>query len=128
MNTKEKLCKASSADGKPCRAKAIRGDYCFAHSPELADKRKEARKLGGENKSKRNRLVKMMPSRLGSVLEKLEKAMDEVHDGKLDPKAATALSVLSNTIIRVWEAGECTQRIEALEKKYHVEGNYDPME
>ena len=69
MNAKEKLCKAASAGGKPCRAKAIRGDYCFAHSPELADKRKEARKLGGENKSKRKRLAKMMPSRLGSVLE-----------------------------------------------------------
>jgi hypothetical protein len=127
MNGKEKLCQAVRKDGKQCQAKSIREGYCFAHSPELADKRKEARKLGGKNKSNMKRLAKRMPNLFTSTLEKLDKAMDEVHDGKLDPKIAIALTVLSNTIVRVWDAGEAKQRIEDLEKKFQVEEPHDPL-
>jgi len=128
MNAKQKLCKAASAGGKPCRAKAIRGDYCFAHSPELADKRNEARKLGGENKSKAKRLAKLNSDRLSPVLEKLGKSLEEVYDGKREPKTATAMASLANAITRVLSSGELELRVRDLERKYQVEGNYDPIE
>ena len=128
MNTNQKLCKATSAGGKPCQAKAIRGDYCFAHSPELADKIKEARKLGGENKSEAKRLAKLNLGRLGPVLEKLERTLDEVHDGKLEPKTAKAMANLTDAMIRLYKISELELRMRDLEKKYQTEEHYDPFE
>lgn len=128
MDTKEKLCQAVRKDGKPCQAKAIKGDYCFAHSPELADKAKAARSLGGKNKSKAKRLAKLMPSRLSPVLEKLERTLDEVHDGKLEPKTAKAMATLADAMIRLFKSSELEPRIKDLEKKYQTEEHYDPFE
>ncbi|MFC1950981.1 hypothetical protein ACFLXN_01050 [Chloroflexota bacterium] len=123
MNTKKKLCKANRADGRPCQARAIKKGFCFAHSPELADKAREARILGGKNKAKSKRLEKMMPTRLSPILETLEDTMTEVRGGRLAPKTATAMATLANAIVRVLTAGELEQRVRDLERQYKLRGS-----
>ena len=50
-------CQATRKDGRPCETRIV-GDsrFCFAHSPELAEKRAEASRRGGRNKSRIARL------------------------------------------------------------------------
>jgi len=120
MNAKKKLCKATKVNGKPCQARAIKKGFCFAHSPELADKAREARILGGKNKAKLKRLEKMMPTRLSPILETLEDTITEVRGGSLAPKTATAMATLANAIVRVLTAGELEQRVRDLEHRYKL--------
>lgn len=111
------VCQAIRADGQPCRAPAIREGFCFSHSPELAEKAKKARILGGENKAKSVRLRKLVPPRLMPIFDKLETALSEVHDGELDPRIATAMAALSNAMVRVLTSGELEERVRSLEER-----------
>ena len=44
-------CTATTADGKRCRAPALQGrPFCFAHDPEKAEERADARRRGGYNR------------------------------------------------------------------------------
>ena len=72
-------CQGHRKDGSPCRGQALpSGSYCFAHAPELADKRREVRKRGGANSARRARLLTLMPPRLMSVYNRLEEALSQV--------------------------------------------------
>ena len=45
----------------------------------------------------------------------LEEALRQVHDGILDPRAATAIASLAGAIVRVFTAGEMEERLRILE-------------
>jgi len=42
-------------------------------------------------------------------------ALEEVHDGTLQPSRATAMAALASAAIRVYEVAEIEQRLDALE-------------
>jgi hypothetical protein len=113
---KQLLCKAKRVDGQPCRASAISQGYCFAHSPELAAKAREARSLGGLNKARIVRLGKLLPPRLIPVFDTLESALYEVHSGDLEPKAASAMAALASAMVKVLTSGELEERLRKLEE------------
>jgi hypothetical protein len=50
------------------------------------------------------------------VAERLERALNEVHDGELDPRAATAMASLAGALVRVITAGELEERLRRLEE------------
>jgi hypothetical protein len=56
-----------------------------------------------------------MPARLRPVAERLERALDEVHAGKLDYRRAAAMASLASAIVRVTTAGEFEERLRRLE-------------
>lgn len=113
-------CRAKRKDGKPCKAQALPSDrYCWAHSPTLAEARLAARKKGGHGSSKQSRLGKLMPPRLVPIFAKLETALDEVHDGTLEPRAASAMASLAGAIVRVLTSGELEERVRKLEGERH---------
>ncbi len=118
-------CKATRRDGKPCTVRALADGFCFAHSPNTASKREEARREGGRNKRRGTRLGKLMPSSLKPVLEKLMDGIDEVHLGTLDPRQASAMASLASAIGRLYEVAELEQRLEALEKTHEQVGSSD---
>jgi hypothetical protein len=124
VNATRPLCKSARIDGQPCRAPAIKGGFCFSHSPELAEKAKEARVAGGRNKAKAIRLRKLVPPRLLPVFDKLENALDEVHRGNLEPRVATAMASLAAAMVRVLTAGEIEDRVRRLEEA-NREGDTD---
>lgn len=121
--TERKRCKSLTRSGKPCRGYALEDGYCFSHSPALEKKRLEARKKGGKNSARTARLKKLVPPRLIPVFDRLEQALEEVHDGKLESKRATAMAALARAMIAVLTSGELEERVRLIEDK--VWGNHN---
>ncbi len=99
-------CSAPTKTGKPCRGRPAESGYCFAHDPATKDKREAARVKGGENSSHAARLEKLLPSRLRPTFDRLEAAMKEVHEGRLDPRQATAMTSVAGAMVKIIKAGE----------------------
>lgn len=112
----EATCVDVRRDGSPCQARALPGsDRCWAHDPELAEKRRTARRTGGLNSSGPSRVRRMLPSRLAGILGALEDALDEVHKGTLAPPKAQAMASLARAICAVFSGGELEERLRKLE-------------
>ncbi len=59
----------------------------------------------------------LVPPRLVSVYDALEAALTEVHDGRLDPKQASAMAALARAMVAVLTAGELEQRVRDIEAR-----------
>jgi hypothetical protein len=105
-------CTATRRDGSPCRAWAVINGLCIGHQPNAA----EARTRGGRNSSRAARAGKLVPSRLRPVLERLDKALGETHEGKLSSKQASAMASLARAIVAVYQADTLQERLEAVER------------
>ncbi len=111
-----KRCIGRRKDGQPCTAPALGSSpYCYAHDPERAAERDQARRKGGENSAKIVRMRGLVPPRLAPVFDALEAALGEVHGGALDPKQAQAMASLARAMVAVLSAGELEERVRALE-------------
>jgi len=91
--------------------------HCFAHAPALAERRTAARRRGGANSAKVVRLRSLMPPRLIPVFDRLETALQETHDGALDPRAAQAMASIARALVAVLTAGELEERLRKLEER-----------
>ena len=110
-------CQAVKKNGQPCSARAVRNGYCFGHVPDLEATRREARRRGGFATSKSARASKLLPARLRPVAELLEKALEEVHEGQLDPRVGTAMASLAGALVKVFQTGEMEERLRKLEQQ-----------
>jgi hypothetical protein len=116
--TERKRCISLKEGGKPCRAPAITLEgYCFMHDPGLVARRNEARRKGGKNSAKIIRLRGLIPPRLVVVYDKLENALGEVHEGKLNPQQASAMASIARAMVAVLTSGELEERVRNLEDK-----------
>ncbi len=102
----KRTCKARTKDGQPCWGLRHPSGYCVAHDPALQQKREAARVNGGKNSSRVARLDKLMPRRLRPVYDRLETALQDVHEGRLDIGRAKAMASLAGAMVRVLQAGE----------------------
>jgi hypothetical protein len=76
MTTKRNQCESTKRNGEPCQAQALpNSPHCWAHDPELQERRQEARKRGGKNRSGVVRLRGLVPPRLLPVFDTLEQAL-----------------------------------------------------
>lgn len=109
-------CAAPRRDGRPCTAPAMGASrFCFAHDPQRAHEREEARRRGGRNKAHAARADRLVPASLRPVLSALLAALDEVHDGALAPQAASAMTSLAGAIVKTYSVGVIEERLAALE-------------
>lgn len=116
MATEPNRCAALRADGQPCAAFVLPGRaFCFAHDPERQEQRTEARRRGGVNSAKVVRLRGLCPPRLVEVFDKLAEALEQVHDGTLDPRRASAMAAIARAMTTVLTAGELEERLRRLE-------------
>lgn len=106
-------CAATRVDGQPCRAWAGPSGYCIGHFPGAV----AARRKGGFSSSKKARADKLLPVRLRPVLESLEQAIREVHEGSLSHQQASAMASLGNAVVRVFQAGLLEERVCQLEAR-----------
>ncbi|MDD5702380.1 MAG: hypothetical protein PHU23_10075 [Dehalococcoidales bacterium] len=115
--TEYNRCKALKRNGQPCQARALKAsEFCFSHDPALSEKRDQARKAGGKNSAKIARLRSLIPPRLVSVYDALEKALKEVHDGTLEPGKATAMATVARAMVSVLTGGELEERVRKIEE------------
>lgn len=111
-------CRGTRKDGSACASTTVGpSGYCFAHDPNRESDRDEARRRGGRNSSNLARVSRLIPARLGSVYERLERALEECHRGQLDPKVANALANLARAASAVLSAGEIEERLRRLEER-----------
>ena len=112
-----RLCAGTTAAGTPCGGRALpRSEFCFAHAPELAAHRTEARERGGRNHSRTARARAAMPADLGGVLQRLYAALDRLDRGQLEPRIASAMASLASAIVRTWEVGVLEARLARMEE------------
>ena len=90
--------------------------WCFAHAPERAAQRDEARRRGGRGKARIARAEKLVPASLRPTLSLLFAALEEVHSGALDAKQAQTMAALAGAIARLYTTVELEQRVTDLEQ------------
>src|SRR5262252_4138801 len=111
---KKPRCQFISKNGSRCHADPQTGkDWCFMHDPEQKKKQAEARRQGGEARSRQMEPELTLPPNLPSV--RLEKASDvydllaqhvnHLRGRKLDVRVAQAIAYLASLLLRALKAG-----------------------
>jgi len=110
-------CAGRRKTGQPCNARPTRSGYCFAHDPQLKQKRDTARRHGGSNSSRQARLANRSPSPfLSEVQSQLLSATRDVTNGRLDARSGQALASLATAALRSFETASLEDRIRRLEE------------
>jgi hypothetical protein len=103
-------CTATRKNGEACSARvALDGVYCWAHAPELAEKRRAARRQGGIGRSTAVRSVRHLPP--------------DLQAGSMKPRDAEALGSLIGRLLdlakysaELGHEADLEQRLQALEQ------------
>ena len=118
MSGFRKQCIAITKGGERCRGNALDdSEFCFSHSPELAERRREGCSQGGKAKANIIRLEKLMPSRLHPVYEEIEDVLFAVRKGKVDPKVVHAMAAAAKALVMLLQVAEFEERLASLEQK-----------
>lgn len=123
MATEHNRCKSKTRSGEPCQCFALEDGYCFAHSPIVEQKRREAWAKGGRNSANVIRLQRLVSPRLIPIFDRLEKALEELHLGCLESNRATAMAALARAMVTVLTSGELEERAREMESK--IGGNHE---
>jgi uncharacterized small protein (DUF1192 family) len=117
VNERTCKCTATRADGRPCGARAVPGEtLCWAHSPRLAQKRRQAQSAGGYAKGNAARAQKLVPTMLRPILALLVSGMKQVYEGQLEPQRYTAMAAGASALCRIFSLAELEERIATLEQ------------
>jgi len=113
-------CRATRADGAACSGTARADGYCFAHSPELAERRAAGRRAGGKERSRKAVVLPAGTADLAlqtvaDVVKMLATTINEVRRGQLDAKVGNCLGVLAGVLLRALAGDEVERRLLALE-------------
>ena len=92
-------CAATRRDGAPCRTPALAEGFCFAHSPRLAEQRREAAARGGRNRSTAARASRGLPAHLASVQDKLVELIAAVEAGEIPARSAEVIGGLTGRLL-----------------------------
>ena len=102
-------CMGIRSDGKICGSAAVspRG-FCFAHDP---DRHVERREVHERTTKAADRVRRSAAENLDDVVARLERAVAEVHEGRLDPQQALAMASLAQAMVETIELAK-TQEAE----------------
>jgi hypothetical protein len=110
-------CRALTKAGTPCRAAVTESGLCFFHANP--SKAVEFGRIGGrKNRHATPDEVPQLP-RLDSIVavrDALAQIIVELHEKRLNPRAATGLAQLSNALMRAIEVADLDLRIKRLEE------------
>jgi hypothetical protein len=114
-----KNCEANNLNGEPCGSSTlIDSEFCFFHSPEMAEERQRASSAGGIKT-----VLKTLPAtaqstqinNAGDILGLIAETINHVRTGQLDTRIANCVGYLSGVALKAIEQGKIEDRIEALE-------------
>lgn len=114
-------CHGIKQDGGRCRSTttSIRG-YCFSHDPTISDERKQQVRTRGAHtpraRGARSRARELVPSRLLPAVDRMEKAMVDVEEGRLAPARGQAMASMMNSLVKAFQAGEVEARLREMEQ------------
>ena len=113
METKQ--CSYTKEDGQQCSAWALKGkDYCFRHDPDSRALSLEASRRGGlVKKIEIETPLEAIPvSAPKDVVVLLTKTINEVRQGKLDPRIANTIGYLAGVLVRALEVAEVARKVD----------------
>lgn len=109
-------CAATTQAGQPCRARPVTGsDLCFAHDPDLAERRAAARAAGGRHRATVERARRRLPGEVSGMLDVIVTAFHQAAAGDLPPGTAQSLAALAGAYVRLHDVGEHDVALEDLE-------------
>jgi hypothetical protein len=120
--TRPTRCRYRTRSGAPCPTFAIptaEDKGCFSHSqdPAVLESRRSARGKGGHNRSNvRRAMVMLAASPYADVAEAVQRAIQEVFDGSLDPARGSSIALLARSLVNVQDAAVTEARLDALER------------
>jgi hypothetical protein len=97
-----RICTERRRDGSPCGAQAGVDGFCIGHRPSAA----QARRAGGYNSARRARLERLLPERMRHVIERLERVMEGLEAGTVEPKVAAAMAACVRAMVTAYGSGE----------------------
>lgn len=107
-------CTATTRAGMRCRSFPVNGTgLCMLHGPRKTEIQRE----GGKHKSLQYRLQQQQNPELQGVLALLIKALNEVHEGRLNSSAGSSMAALGAAVLKVREQAVLELRIDTLEKR-----------
>lgn len=115
LSAERRRCGALTKSGAYCRAWALpdgRG-FCFAHAPGSD----QARVQGGHARSNVQRGVRRLPPDLRDVMGRVATAVEQVHEGALDPRRLSAMASGAQALIRLVEVALLSNEIEELQRQ-----------
>ena len=83
----------------------------------MSEERTKARRRGGRHSSKVSRAKRVAHPQLRALLDELEVAIVQVHDGSLTASRGSAMATLARAIVAVVEFAELEQRLAAIEEQ-----------
>jgi hypothetical protein len=114
-------CEFTRHDGTRCKAQALTGStYCFFHSPDKSEARKEAGRRGGTRKRRpagpqeAGTVADVPLASVADVVSLLGQTINQVRRGPFDVKAANAIGYLSGILLKALEGGELARQVEDL--------------
>jgi hypothetical protein len=113
-----KTCKGTTRAGQPCRANpADEPDYCAFHDPEHADAVQEGRRVGRQRRKRETTLAAAYEVESVRTIPNIQRLVDvAVFDAlALDNNIARVLAYLAQTAMKLVEAGEMEERLQAVE-------------
>ena len=113
-------CAFVKEDGERCKAvPQTDSEYCYFHDPALAEERLEASAKGGRNR-RSPALGPLAPEVMvrepEDVLKLYAETINQVRQGKLDPRTANAIGYLGQGATRALEQIELAKRLEELKR------------
>ncbi len=118
-------CKFVKSNKEPCQARCMtNSDYCYWHNPDVAVKRAEARKKGGQNRraGKQSNHGRYSIKTVGEVLKALEDALNDAINLENSHARARTIGYLCQISLKALEVGELERRLEALEQSIFQKG------
>ena len=115
------LCTSTRADGQPCTARALPDSmFCFAHDPDVREKRLAGNRRGGQAKSNAARAARawaaigreIPDADLPAVVKAL---IFSVRAGAVEPGVATCIANLAKTAVQLHGDLDVERRLQALE-------------
>src|SRR5918995_5211899 len=104
-------CAGIKADGGRCKGQAIsNSQYCFSHSPDHAEARKQRASRGGK-RGGRGRPV----AETSNIKQRLEELAEDVLAGRKDRQDAAVAGQLYNYALRAVSVGLKAKEVEELE-------------
>lgn len=114
-------CSAINKAGKRCSAYALKGlPYCFAHAPQVARERTQARRLGGIRHAVHQGESSALPEQVRSVadvLKVLDYALAELMELANSIPRDRALISLVSEYLHALDVSEIEERLQALEEQ-----------
>ena len=107
---RETECQHIKTSGERCQAHSItNSNFCFFHDPSKTEERRLSSIAGGS----KGKLLTLPPETLdlpledsGDVLNLLAQTINQVRQGKLDPKIGNTIGYLSTIFLRTYETYE----------------------